>query len=167
MDRPGHACIKPPKAPPIWTGRLPLAVGMDSISARGVCVAAGRADIESAPTEVCRGARFQFWKYPCFENAAKRPPALPKAGGRPLLLSCGYPARRRRRGAAARNSGRGDSRFPALAQQKSGRYQNDHSFCPGWSIGITQIPFICTSLFSSSLLSAIKPALSFLDLLRL
>ena len=39
--------------------------------------------------------------------------------------------------------------------------------CPGWSIGITQISFICTSLFSSSLLSAIKPALSFLDLLRL
>ena len=122
MDRPGHARIKPPKAPPIWTGRSPLAVGADSISARGVCVAAGRADIESAPTEVCRGARFQFWKHPCFENAAKRPPALPKAGGRPLHFSCGYPARRRRRGAAARNSGRGGSRFPALAQQKSGRY---------------------------------------------
>ena len=76
MDRPEHARIKPPKAPPIWTGRSPLAVGADSISARGVCVAAGRADIESAPTEVCRGARFQFWNYPCFENAAKkgRPP---------------------------------------------------------------------------------------------
>ena len=128
MDRPGYARIKPPKAPPIWTGRLPLAVGADSISARGVCVAAGRADIESAPTEVCRAARLQFWKYPCFENAAKRPPALPRAGGRPLHFSCGYPARRRRRGAAARNSGRGDGRFPALAQQKSGRYQNDHSF---------------------------------------
>ena len=81
MDRPGHARIKPPKAPPIWTGRSPLAVGADSISARGVCVAAGRADIESAPTEVCRAARLQFWKYPCFENAAKRPPALPRAGG--------------------------------------------------------------------------------------
>ena len=81
MDQPGHARIKPPKAPPIWTGRSPLAVGADSISARGVCVAAGRADIESAPTEVCRGARLQFWKHPCFENAAKRPPALPKAGG--------------------------------------------------------------------------------------
>ena len=55
--------------------------GAGSISARDVCAAAGRADIESAPTEVCRGARFQFWKHPCFENAAKRPPALPRAGG--------------------------------------------------------------------------------------
>ena len=91
MDRPGHARIKPPKAPPIWTGRLPLAVGADSISARGVCVAAGRADIESAPMEVCRGARFQFWKHPCFENAEKRPPALPKAGGGLCIFPAGIP----------------------------------------------------------------------------
>ena len=32
--------------------------GAGSISARGVCVAAGRADIESAPTEGCSGAGY-------------------------------------------------------------------------------------------------------------
>ena len=34
-----------------------------------------------APMDGRAAARLQFWKHPCFENAAKRPPALPKAGG--------------------------------------------------------------------------------------
>ena len=115
MDRPGYARIKPPKAPPGPNGRgapsrgglysapLQPSVGADSISARPAATQTSRADMESAPTANGKcpdpmdgraAARLQFWNYPCFENAAKRPPALPKAEGRPLHFSCGYPARR-------------------------------------------------------------------------
>ena len=152
LDRPGHARIKPPKAPPgpQWTGgRLP---GEGPVLCAAANLCRGRFYIGPASGNAKRPGR--IWNPPLRSNGKcpdphgwprrrkapileipmllktpqKRPPALPKAGGRPLHFSCGYPARRRWRGAAARNSGRGGSRFPALAQQKSGRYQNDHSF---------------------------------------
>ena len=69
---------------------LQTSVGADSISARPAATQTSRADMEPAPTANGKcpdpmdgraAARLQFWNYPCFENVAKRPPALPKAGG--------------------------------------------------------------------------------------